>query len=85
MTKPTNQMTDQPKFHDMTQPSLFKPSIHTVLTRGLNAMTKACAAQELLIEVVKADLAASELRCEELIARNTQLEGRDYLNKDEGE
>ena len=78
-------MTDQPKFHDMTQPSLFKPSIHTVLTRGLNAMTKACEAQELLIEVMKADLAASELRCEELIARNAQLEGRDYINKGEVE
>ncbi len=64
----------------MTQPALFKPSVHTVLTRGLNAMTKACEAQELLIEVVKADLAASELRCEELVARNAKLEERHHIN-----
>ena len=73
-------MIDQPRFHDMTQPALFKPSVHTVLTRGLNAMTKACEAQELLIEVVKADLAASELRCEELVARNAKLEERHHIN-----
>lgn len=74
-------MTDQPKFHDMTQPALFKPSIHTVLTRGLNAMTKACEAQELLIEVMKADLTASELRCEELTAENARLRERHVLNQ----
>ena len=43
-------------------------------------MTKACEAQELLIEVVKADLAASELRCEELVARNAKLEERHHIN-----
>ena len=65
----------------MTQPALFKPSIHTVLTRGLNAMTKACEAQEKLIEVIKQELADSKLRCEELIARNAQLEERHVLNQ----
>jgi hypothetical protein len=65
----------------MTQPALFKPSIHTVLTRGLNAMTKACEAQELLISVMKADLAASELRCEDLTAENARLRERHVLNQ----
>ena len=65
--------------------TLFKPSEHTLLTRGLNSMARACEAQEKLIEVIKADLAAYQLRCEELIARNKQLEERDYLNKGEVE
>ena len=69
----------------MTQPALFKPSELTLLTRGLNAMTCACEAQEQLIEVMKADLAASDLRCEELVARNAQLEERHNLNRDEVE
>ena len=57
----------------------------TLLTRGLNSMTRACEAQNNLIEVIKGELAASELRCEELIARNNQLESRDYLNRGEVE
>jgi hypothetical protein len=65
----------------MTQPALFKPSELTLLTRGLNAMTKACEAQELLIEAVKADLAASELRCKELTAENARLRERHVLNQ----
>jgi hypothetical protein len=44
-------------------------------------MARACEAQEKLIEVIKADLAASQLRCEELIARNAQLEERHVLNQ----
>jgi hypothetical protein len=66
-------------------PRLFKPSAYSILESGLNAMTKACEAQELLIGVVKTDLAASELRCEELITRNNQLEERHNLNKGEVE
>ena len=69
----------------MTQPALFKPSIHTVLTHSLNAMTKACEAQELLISVMKADLAVAEREGDEKNASNTQLEGRDYINKGEVE
>jgi hypothetical protein len=65
--------------------ALFKPSEHTLLTRGLNSMARACEAQEKLIEVIKADLAASQLRCEELIARNAQLEERHNLNRGEVE
>jgi len=44
-------------------------------------MTKACEAQELLIEVMKADLTASELRCEELTAENARLRERHVLNQ----
>jgi hypothetical protein len=65
----------------MTQPSLFKPSVHTVLTRGLNAMTKACEAQELLIAVMEDKLTASDLRCEELTAENGRLRERHVLNQ----
>jgi len=69
----------------MTQPALFKPSELTLLTRGLNAMTCACEAQEQIIEVIKQQLADCKLRCDELVARNAQLEERDYLNKGEVE
>ncbi len=69
----------------MTQPALFKPSELTLLTRGLNSMTKACEAQNKLIDVIKEELAASKLRCEELIARNNQLEERHLLNLGEVE
>ena len=74
----------QPYFHTM-KPTLFKPSEMTLLTRGLNSMTRACEAQESLIAVIKAELAASKLRCEELVARNAQLEERDLLNRGEVE
>ena len=77
-------MTDQPYFHTM-KPTLFKPSEMTLLTRGLNSMTRACEAQESLIRVIKEDLRKSKLRCDELIARNAQLESRDYINKGEVE
>ena len=65
----------------MTQPALFKPSELTLLTRGLNSMTKACEAQEKLIEVIKQELAVSELRCEELTAENARLRERHVLNQ----
>jgi hypothetical protein len=65
----------------MTQPALFKPSELTLLTRGLNSMTKACEAQEKLIEVIKQELAASELRCKELTAENARLRERHVLNQ----
>jgi len=38
-----------------------------------------------IIEVIKQELADCKLRCDELIARNAQLEERDYLNKGEVE
>jgi len=50
------------------------------MQNGLNSLTRACEAQEKLISVIKAELAASALRCEELIARNVQLEERHILN-----
>jgi hypothetical protein len=38
-------------------PTLFKPTETQLLTSGLNAMTKACEAQELLIKKMEEDIA----------------------------
>ena len=62
----------------MTQPALFRPSAYSILESGLKGMTLTCETQAARI----ADL---QLRCDELIARNAQLEERDYLNKGEVE
>lgn len=61
--------------------TLFNTSAHTILMKGLSAMTKACDAQEHLIEVIGKELADSKLRCDELVARNAQLEERHVLNQ----
>jgi len=55
------------------------------LQNFINSQTLALDAQENMIAVIKQELAGSQLRCEELIARNAQLESRDYLNKGEVE
>jgi len=44
-------------------------------------MTRACEAQETLIEVIKAELAETKQRCDELIARNAKLEERHIINQ----
>lgn len=75
----TDKTTELPKFHTRA-PTLFKPSEHTLLTRGLNMCTNACEAQMHTIEVLKEELAECELKCQELIARNNQLEERHILN-----
>ena len=77
--------TTEPAFHNTKRSPIFQPSERKILQNGLNSLTRACEAQERLIEVIKGELAASELRCEELIARNAQLEDRDYINKGEVE
>jgi len=38
-------------------PTMFKPTEVQLLTRGLNSMTKACEAQELLIKKMEEDIA----------------------------
>jgi hypothetical protein len=40
-----------------TAPTLFQPTDIQLLTRGLNSMTKACEAQELLIKKMEEDIA----------------------------
>jgi len=75
----TDQDTEPTKFHSRA-PTLFKPSEHTLLTRGLNMATNACEAQLNTIDALRKELAESELKCQELIARNTQLEERHILN-----
>jgi len=55
------------------------------LQNFINSQTRALDAQEKMIDVIKQELADSKLRCDEFIARNSQLEERDYLNKGEVE
>lgn len=40
-----------------TAPTLFRPTEKQLLTKGLNSMTKACEAQELLIKKMEEDIA----------------------------
>jgi hypothetical protein len=40
-----------------TAPTLFQPTEVQLLTSGLNSMTKACEAQELLIKKMEEDIA----------------------------
>lgn len=79
----TNTITE-PAIHANRRP-IFQPSERKILQNGLNSLTRACEAQEKLISVIKEELAASKLRCEELIARNAQLEERHLLNVGEVE
>jgi hypothetical protein len=48
-------------------------------------MTQSCEASKRIIELLECQMAAVQLRCDELIARNAQLESRDYINKGEVE
>jgi len=79
----TNTITE-PVIHTNRRP-IFQPSERKIMQNGLNSLTRACEAQEKLISVIKGELAASTLRCEELIARNSQLEERHLLNVGEVE
>ena len=81
----TNITETQPAFHNTTRRPIFQPSERKVLQNGINSLTRACEAQETLLKVIKKEIADCELRCDELIARNAQLEGRDYINKGEVE
>ena len=75
----------QPALHNTKRRPLFQPSERKILQNGINSLTRACEAQEKLIEVIRGELAVWQLRCEELIARNDQLEERDLLNRGEVE
>ena len=81
----TNTTETNPVFHNTSRRSIFQPSERKILQDFINSQTRACEAQEKLIEVIKQELADCKLRCDELIARNAQLEERDYLNKGEVE
>ena len=61
-------------------PTLYKPDELTIVTRGLDGMTRACEASQKIIELMEIKLAATELRCEELVARNAKLEERHHIN-----
>jgi hypothetical protein len=74
----------EPAIHTNRRP-IFQPSERKILQDFINSQTRACEAQEKLIEVIKQELADCKLRCDELVARNAQLEERDYLNKGEVE
>ena len=77
--------TTEPAFHQAKRSPTFQPSERKIMQNGLSSLTRACEAQETLIKVIKGELAESKLRCEELIARNAQLEERDYINRPEPE
>ena len=81
----TNTTETSPAFHYTSRRPIFQPSERKILQNGINSLTRACEAQEKLIEVIKQELADCKLRCDELVARNAQLEERDYLNKGEVE
>ena len=81
----TNATEPNPAFHHTSRRPIFQPSERKILQNFINSQTRACEAQEKLLEVIKQELADSKLRCDELIARNAQLEERDYLNKGEVE
>ena len=74
-----------PAFHNTSRRPIFQPSERKVLQNFIDSQTLALDAQEKLIEVIKQELADCQLRCDELIARNAQLESRDYINKGEVE
>ena len=76
--------TTEPAIHTNRRP-IFAPSERKIMQDGINSFTRACEAQEKLLEVIKQELADCKLRCDELVARNAQLEERDYLNKGEVE
>lgn len=83
--KITEPAETQPDFHDAKRRPIFQPSERKVLQNFINSQTRALDAQEKMIDVVKQELAGIKLRCDELIARNAQLESRDYINKGEVE
>jgi hypothetical protein len=74
-----------PAFHHTNRRPIFQPSERKILQNFINSQTLALDAQEKLIAVIKQELAGSQLRCDELIARNAQLEERHNLNKGEVE
>jgi len=80
----TDTITD-PAFHNTSRRPIFQPSERKVLQNFINSQTRALDAQEKMIEVIRQEIADCQLRCDELIARNAQLESRDYINKGEVE
>ena len=81
----TNTTETEPAFHHTSRRPIFQPSERKILQNFINSQTRALDAQEKMIDVIKQELADSKLRCDEFIARNAQLEERDYLNKGEVE
>ena len=81
----TNTTENNPAFHNTRRRPIFQPSERKVLQNFINSQTRALDAQEKMIEVIKQEIADCQLRCDELIARNAQLESRDYINKGEVE
>ena len=81
----TNTTETSPAFHYTSRRPIFQPSERKILQNGINSLTRACEAQEKLIEVIKQELADSKQRCWEHASRCKQLEERDYLNKGEVE
>ena len=81
----TNTTQTDPAFHNTSRRPIFQPSERKILQNGINSLTRACEAQEKLIEVIKQELADCKERCLGYALRSKQLESRDYINKGEVE
>ena len=82
----TNTITEtDPAFHNTSRRPIFQPSERKILQNGINSLTRACEAQEKLIEVIKKELEDSKQRCWEHASRCKQLEERHLLNVGEVE
>tara|TARA_R110000803_G_scaffold43061_6_gene92180 strand:- start:5583 stop:5816 length:234 start_codon:yes stop_codon:yes gene_type:complete len=73
--------TEKPIFHDTTRRPIFQPSERKILQNAINQLKTCLEANEKVLKMSEEKLEAFNLRCEELIARNNQLEERHVLNQ----
>ena len=71
----TNTTQTDPAFHHTSRRPIFQPSERKILQNGLNSLTRACEAQEKLIEVIKQELADSKERCLKYALRSKAVRG----------
>lgn len=73
--------TEEPRFHDTTRRPIFQPSERKILQNAISQLETCLQANEKVLKMSEEKLEALNLRCEELIARNNQLEERHVLNQ----
>jgi len=75
--------TKQPvtAFHHTNRKPIFQPSERKILQNAINQLKTCLEANEKVLKMSEEKLEAFNLRCEELIARNNQLEERHILNQ----
>jgi len=72
--------TEKPIFHYTTRRPIFQPSERKILQNAISQLETCLEANEKVLKMSEEKLEALNLRCEELIARNNQLEERHILN-----